>query len=76
MSQPVEFLTTAAIGTRAVVRTRIPGGFTDALGYLLACDDTHCTVDTKRGPVALLLTDVSAAKAVPEPPARRSRSSG
>ena len=73
MTGPVEFLTGAALGTRVVVRTRIAGGYTDALGYLRSCDTTHCTVETKRGTVALALAEVVAAKEVPPPPPPRPR---
>jgi hypothetical protein len=70
---PIEFLTGAELGIRVVVRTRIPGGYTDALGYLRSCDDTHCSVETKRGTVSLLLAEVVAAKEVPPAPAPRPR---
>ena len=73
MNQALEFLTGAALGTRVVVRTRIDGGYTDALGYLRTRDDTHCTVETKRGTVSLLLAEVVAAKEVPPAPAPRPR---
>ncbi|QYF73687.1 hypothetical protein [Cryobacterium sp. PAMC25264] len=68
-----DFLAGADLGTRVVVRTRIEGGYTDALGYLRSCDLTHCTVETKRGTVSLALADVVAAKEVPPPPAPRPR---
>ncbi|GAB3119408.1 putative acetyltransferase [Glaciibacter psychrotolerans] len=68
---PLDFLKSAAVGTRVVVRQRIPGGFTDALGYLRALDDTACVVETKRGMVRVILADVVAAKPVPPPPERR-----
>lgn len=70
-TQSVQFLLAADLGTRVVVRTRIPGGFTDALGYLRSCDSTECTVETKRGLVSLQLANVTAAKPVPAPPAGR-----
>lgn len=73
MHPAVRFLTGAALGTRVVVRTRISTGYTDALGYLRSCDATHCTVETKRGTVSLLLDDVVAAKEVPPAPAPRPR---
>ncbi|MFE0026681.1 ferrous iron transport protein A [Amycolatopsis sp. NPDC059021] len=62
------------LGTRVVVRYRIEGGFTDALGTLLARDATTCTVETKRGAVVVPLDAVVAAKPVPPPPQRRRRS--
>lgn len=58
------------LGTRVVVRYRIEGGFTDALGPLLARDATTCTVETKRGLVVVPLDAVVAAKPVPPPPVR------
>ncbi len=60
------------LGTRVVVRYRIEGGFTDALGPLVARDATTCTVDTKRGLVVVPLDAVVAAKPVPPAPVRRS----
>ena len=66
-----QYLSTAPTGTRVVARHRIPGGFTDALGYLLSCDERVCSIDTRRGIVAVPLADVVAAKQVPEPPVRR-----
>ncbi|HEU0257619.1 MAG TPA: ferrous iron transport protein A [Microbacteriaceae bacterium] len=68
----MDFLRVTPIGTRVVVRTRIPAGYTDALGYLRARDETTCFVETRRkGTVRLLFADVVAAKEVPPPPARR-----
>ena len=72
MSNPaVGFLLGAELGTRVVVRTRIEGGFTDAVGYLRSCDATRCVVDTKRGLVTLAMADITLAKEVPPPPAPR-----
>ncbi|MGW5703951.1 putative acetyltransferase [Amycolatopsis japonica] len=59
------------VGTRVVVRYRIEGGFTDALGYLRSRDDTECTVETKRGLSKIRLADIVLAKTVPPPPAPR-----
>lgn len=72
-AESVEFLMATALGTRVVVRTRIPNGFTDAVGYLRSCDRVQCTVETKHGVVSLKLADVTAAKHVPEPPTPRTR---
>jgi hypothetical protein len=69
---PADFLNSVPLGTRVVARYRVPGGFTDALGYLRARDGRTCQVDTRRGLVAVPLADVVAAKRVPEPPPRRS----
>ena len=60
-------------GTRIVVRRRIEGGFTDAIGYLRSVDGTSCVVETRHGTVNILLADIALAKAVPPPPARRPR---
>ncbi|TFD16665.1 ferrous iron transport protein A [Cryobacterium sp. TMT1-21] len=62
------FVSVTELGARIVVRTRIEGGVTDAVGYLRACTDTECTVETKRGLVTLALADIVAAKQVPPPP--------
>ncbi|TFC05608.1 ferrous iron transport protein A [Cryobacterium adonitolivorans] len=73
MNHPLDFLTAADLGTRVVVRTRIADGYTDALGYLRSRNATHCTVETKRGTVSLVLAEVVAAKEVPPPPPPRPR---
>lgn len=67
----VRFVSGTTPGTRIVVRYRIDGMMTDALGNLVSVDDTHCVVDTKRGPVEIALADIALAKAVPPPPAPR-----
>jgi SAM-dependent methyltransferase len=69
----VKLLRELPLGTRVVVRYRIDGGFTDALGNLVARDDTTCTVDTRRGPVVVAFEAVALAKPVPPPPVRKSR---
>lgn len=56
-----------------VVRYRIEGGFTDALGYLLASAAGTCTIRTRQSDVEIPLELVVAAKAVPPPPPRRSQ---
>ena len=66
-----DFLRSVEPGTRVVARHRVPGGFTDALGYLRSCDGTECEIDTRQGPVTVPLANVVAAKRVPEPPPRR-----
>lgn len=71
MTNPVDFIRTAAIGTRMTVRTRIPGGYTDALGYLRERSDISCVIETRRGMVAIQFADVHLAKEVPPPPQRR-----
>jgi len=75
-SRPRDFLASAAPGTRVVVRYRINGGLTDALGELLGCDGTECTVRTRREDTVITLASVVAAKAVPPPPPRRAPSVG
>ncbi|MEV6900990.1 ferrous iron transport protein A [Amycolatopsis sp. NPDC051372] len=59
------------LGTRVVVRYRVEGGFTDALGELRDRDSSSCTVETKRGLVVVPLSEVVAAKPVPPAPERR-----
>jgi hypothetical protein len=61
----------APAGTRVVVRYRIDGGFTDALGDLLACGESECTVRTRSSDVDIPLDQVVAAKQVPPAPPRR-----
>jgi hypothetical protein len=61
------------LGTRMVVRYRIDGGLTDALGDLTARDSRGCTITTRMGPVIIRYDDVTLAKPVPPPPARRER---
>ncbi len=56
-----------------VVRYRIDGGLTDALGDLTARDSHGCTITTRLGPVTIMYDDVQLAKPVPPPPARRER---
>ena len=74
---PREFLAAAQPGTRVVVRYRIDGGFTDALGDLLECGDAVCTVRTRSSDVVIALDLVVAAKQVPPaPPRRRPRTGG
>ena len=69
---PQAFLAAADLGTRVVVRYRIEGGMTDALGELVERTDTECTVRTRRTDVVIPLSLVVAAKEVPPPPPRRS----
>jgi hypothetical protein len=68
----VSLLSGLPLGTRVVVRYRIEGGFTDALGPLVDRDDTTCTVDTRRGRVVVPLAAVVAAKPVPPRATRKS----
>ncbi|PRY70167.1 hypothetical protein B0I08_101295 [Glaciihabitans tibetensis] len=67
----VAIITGAELGSRLVVRYRIEGGATDALGYLRARTQTTCTIETRRGDRVVLLAEVVAAKPVPEPPEPR-----
>jgi len=69
--QPQQFLSDAPLGTRVVVRYRIEGGLTDALGELVARTAGECTVRTRRADVVVALRLVVAAKEVPPPPLRR-----
>jgi hypothetical protein len=69
--QAVNFLLAAELGTRVVVRSRIEGGLTDALGVLVSRTQSQCVIETKRDLVTILLADVFAAKKVPPPPAKR-----
>ena len=69
-----DFLSLVDIGTRVVVRYRIEGGFSDALGVLSSRTPTHCVIDTRRGLTTVDLAEVVLAKQVPPPPQRRSAS--
>jgi len=75
---PAEFLRSAPIGTRVVVRYLLDGPVdggraTDALGYLRSRTARHIVVETKRGMDTVTLSAVIAAKEVPPPPAARPR---
>lgn len=61
------------LGTRVVVRRRIDGMLSDALGELTARNDDGCTITTRSGAVTIPFADVQLAKAVPPPPAPRTR---
>ena len=69
-----DFLSLVDIGTRVVVRYRIEGGFSDALGVLSSRTPTHCVIDTRQGLTTVDLAEVVLAKQVPPPPQRRSAS--
>lgn len=71
MPPPQAFLAAAGLGTRVVVRYRIEGGTTDAVGELVARTDGDCTVRTRRADVVISLPLVVAAKQVPPAPPRR-----
>ncbi|GAB4099927.1 hypothetical protein [Sinomonas halotolerans] len=68
---PARRLLSLAPGTRVVVRYRIEGGFTDALGELADCTGREARVRTRGGVAVVRLEDVVAAKPVPPPPPRR-----
>ncbi|MDQ2738916.1 MAG: ferrous iron transport protein A [Actinomycetota bacterium] len=59
------------LGTRVVVRYRILGGFTDALGTLTLVTATECGVRTRAGDVTVSVANIVAAKQVPLGPPRR-----
>ncbi|MGP4031443.1 putative acetyltransferase [Pseudarthrobacter sp. 1C304] len=69
---PQAFLAAAELGTRVVVRYKIEGGMTDALGELVARTAGECTVRTRRSDVVIPFPLVVAAKEVPPAPPRRS----
>ncbi|MCU1562178.1 MAG: hypothetical protein JWN05_557 [Arthrobacter sp.] len=71
MPLPQQFLSGAPLGTRVVVRYRIEGGLTDALGELVDKADGECTVRTRHADVVVALPLVVAAKEVPPAPPRR-----
>jgi len=59
------------VGMRAVVRSRLDDGLTDALGEVVALDDASVSVATRRGVQVVPRAAVVAAKEVPPPPSRR-----
>ncbi|MDJ0314105.1 hypothetical protein [Arthrobacter sp. H35-D1] len=73
MNSALERLAGLPLGTRMVVRYRIDGGLTDALGELSDRDEGGCTIATRCGNVAIKYDDVQLAKAVPPPPVRRAK---
>jgi hypothetical protein len=71
---PAEFLRGIPLGTRIVARHLLDDGrATDALGYVRSRDADHVVVETVRGPEAVPLANLIAAKEVPPPPAPRPR---
>ncbi|NYJ75563.1 GNAT family N-acetyltransferase [Allobranchiibius huperziae] len=62
---------TLTVGMRVVLRHRLDGGLTDALGPLVSADDTTLVVQTRRGRVTVARVDVVAAKEVPPAAVRR-----
>jgi len=73
VSHALELISALPLGTRVVIRYRIDGGSTDALGNLTGRDPLSCTVATRSGDVVIRLEDIRLAKAVPPPPPRRER---
>jgi hypothetical protein len=71
-TDPAEFLRTAPMGMRVVIRYRLPEGMaTDVIGFVSASDDTQVAVASRRGLETVTLDTVIAARAVPPPPAGR-----
>lgn len=73
VNSPLERIAQLPLGSRMVVRYRIDGGLTDALGELTSRNSLACTITTRTGPVTINYDDVQLAKAVPPPPPRRER---
>lgn len=62
------------VGTRVVIRYRLPeGGFSDALGDLVAATDETAVVATRRGHVTVTAAAAVTGRRVPPPPPRRPR---
>src|SRR6476620_4402520 len=59
------------VGMRAVVRHRLDDGLSDALGEVVALDDSSVSVATRRGVRVVPRGAVVAAKEVPPAPSRR-----
>jgi N-acetylglutamate synthase len=68
---PTHPLDRLRVGMRAVVRSRIDHGFTDALGEVVALDESSVSVATRRGVRVVQRAAVVAAKEVPPAPSRR-----
>ncbi len=73
VNNAVNRLTGLALGTRVVVRYRIDGMLSDALGVLSSRDDLGCTITTRTSKVRIKYDDVHLAKTVPPPPVPRPR---
>lgn len=68
--QPVPAWRAWTVGTRVVVRRRLPeGGVGDVLGDLLEVGVDGVVVGTRRGPVPVAGADIVLGKPVPPPPA-------
>lgn len=59
------------MGRRVVVRYRVDGGQTDALGDMTGLTGSSCVIETRHGAVTIDLATVTAAKPVPPAPERR-----
>jgi N-acetylglutamate synthase len=68
---PTHPLDRLRVGMRAVVRSRLDDGLTDALGEVVALDDTSVSVATRRGVRVVPRAAVVATKEVPPAPSRR-----
>jgi N-acetylglutamate synthase len=68
---PTHPLDRLRVGMRAVVRSRLENGFTDALGEVVALDETSVSVATRRGLQVVQRAAVVAAKEIPPAPSRR-----
>jgi len=71
VQSPLALLASLPPDTRVVIRRRLEHGFTDSLGELVEFGDTTCTVRTRKGDDVVLLAEITAARQVPPPPARR-----
>lgn len=62
------------IGTRVVVRRRLPDGlFSDVLGEVVSRDDVGLILATRTGQVAIPAGIIVTGKPIPPPPPRRER---
>jgi ribosomal protein S18 acetylase RimI-like enzyme len=68
---PTHPLDRLRVGMRAVVRSRVEDGLTDAVGEVVALDDSSVSVATRRGVQVVQRAAVVAAKEVPPAPSRR-----
>ena len=68
---PTHPLDRLRVGMRAVVRHRLADGLNDALGEVVALDESSVSVATRRGLQVVRRAAVVAAKEVPPAPSRR-----
>ena len=61
------------LGTRVVVRRRLPDGYSDVLGEVVSRDEEGLVIATRTGPVAVPAGIIVTGKPIPPPPPPRTR---